>query len=117
MGARTGQQFLDGLRKTSRQLWLRDERVGDVTSHPALAGAAGTLAEVFDRQYRFSDECLIPDPQTGEPINISHMLPRSVDDLRFYLTSAASNRINAHLSDVDRTRAYALVESMLPGPR
>ena len=52
MGARTGQQFLDGLRKTPRQLWLGDERIGDVTQHPALAGAARTLAEVFDRQHR-----------------------------------------------------------------
>jgi aromatic ring hydroxylase len=82
MGARTGEQFLDGLRKTPRQLWLGDERIADVTEHPALAGAARTLAEVFDRQHRFADECLIPDPETGEPINISHMFPRSVDDLK-----------------------------------
>jgi 4-hydroxyphenylacetate 3-monooxygenase oxygenase component len=82
MGARTGQQFLDGLRKTARQLWLGDERIDDVTAHPALVGAARTLADVFDRQHRFADECLIPDPETGEPINISHTFPRSVDDLK-----------------------------------
>ena len=40
MTARTGQQFLDRLRKTSRTVWLGDERVDDVTSHPELAGAA-----------------------------------------------------------------------------
>ena len=55
MGARTGQQFLDGLRKTPRQL---------------------------DRQHRFAAECLVPDPVTGEPINISHAFPRSVEDLK-----------------------------------
>ena len=82
MGARTGEQFLDGLRKTRRQLWLGDERIDDVTQHPALAGAAQTLAGVFDRQHRFADECLIPDSETGEPINISHMFPRSIDDLK-----------------------------------
>jgi aromatic ring hydroxylase len=82
MSARTGRQFLDGLRKTPRHLWLGDERIGDVTAHPALAGAARTLAEVFDRQHRFADECLIPDPETGEPINISHMFPRSIEDLK-----------------------------------
>src|SRR4026209_2250727 len=82
MGARTGEQFLEGLRKTPRQLWLGDERIADVTEHPALAGAARTLAEVFDRPHRFADKCLIPDPQTAEPINISHMFPRSVDDLK-----------------------------------
>ena len=81
MGARTGQQFLDGLRKTRRTVWLGDERVDDVTAHPELAGAASTLASVFDRQHRYADDCLIPDPETGEPINISHMIPRSVQDL------------------------------------
>ena len=81
MGARTGQQFLDGLRKTRRTVWLGDERVDDVTAHPALEGAARTLAGVFDRQHRFADECLVADPETGEPIGISHRIPRSLDDL------------------------------------
>lgn len=82
MGARTGQQFLDRLRKTPRTVWLGDERVDDVTAHPELAGAARTLAAVFDRQHRYADDCLIPDPETGEPINISHMMSRSVEDLK-----------------------------------
>jgi len=81
MGARTGKEFLDGLRKTRRTVWLGDDRVDDVTAHPALAGAASTLAGVFDRQHRHAGDCLIPDPETGEPINISHMIPRSVTDL------------------------------------
>src|SRR5262249_52277400 len=49
MGARTGEQFLKGLRGTKRQLWVDGERIDDVTAHPALAGAAQTLAGVFDR--------------------------------------------------------------------
>jgi hypothetical protein len=32
---------------------------------------------------------------------------------RFYLTSAARNRINTHLNHVDRTRAYDLVDMIL----
>jgi 4-hydroxyphenylacetate 3-monooxygenase len=82
MGARTGEQFLDGLRRTKRTVWVGDERIDDVTTHPALAGAARTLAGIFDRQHQYADECLIPDPETGEPINISHMIPRSIDDLK-----------------------------------
>ena len=82
MAARAGKQFLERLRSTKRQLWLEGERVDDVTAHPALAGAAHTLAGVFDRQHAFPDDCLIPDPETGEPINIGHMIPRSVDDLK-----------------------------------
>jgi len=82
MGARSGDQFLQRLRSTKRQLWLEGERVGDVTAHPALAGGAQTLASVFDRLHAFPDECLIPDPETGEPLNVGHMIPRSVDDLK-----------------------------------
>ncbi len=82
MAARAGTQFLDGLRSRKRQLWVEGQRVDDVTTHPALAGAAQTIAGVFDRQQTFADECLTPDPETGEPINIGHMIPRSVDDLK-----------------------------------
>ncbi|MCP3913615.1 MAG: 4-hydroxyphenylacetate 3-hydroxylase [Actinomycetia bacterium] len=82
MGARTGEEFLEGLRATDREIWVDGEKICDVTDHPKLTGAAHTLAEVFDQQHTYADECLIPDPETGEPINISHMLPRSHDDLR-----------------------------------
>ena len=82
MSARTGEQFLSGLRKTRRTVWLGDERVEDVTAHPALAQAARTLAAVFDRQHEYAGECLIADPRTGEPINVSHMIPHSVEDLK-----------------------------------
>ncbi len=82
MGARTGEQFLDRLRKTSRTVWLGSERVDDVTTHPELTGAATMLAKVFDLQHEYSDECLVPAPETAEPMSISHMIPRSVDDLK-----------------------------------
>ena len=82
MGARTGEEFLKGLRTRGREIWLGDERVDDVTEHPAFAGAAASVAMVFDRQHDFADDCLMPDPETGEPINVSHMIPRSVDDLK-----------------------------------
>lgn len=80
MPARTGEQFLRGL-KGSREIWIGDDKVEDITQHPALAGAAHGLAGVFDLQHRYADDCLMPDPETGEPINVSHMIPRSKEDL------------------------------------
>ena len=82
MGARTGEEFLAGLRSRRREVWLGGERVDDVTAHPALAGAARALADVFDRQHEYADDCLVPDPETGEPINVSHLIPRSKEDLQ-----------------------------------
>ena len=35
MAVRTGEQFLRGLRD-GREVWLKGERVADVTSHPKL---------------------------------------------------------------------------------
>jgi 4-hydroxyphenylacetate 3-monooxygenase oxygenase component len=81
MGARTGKEFLAGL-KSPRDIWVGDDKVSDVASHPAFAGAAQTLAQVFDLQFEAREDCLMPDPETGEPINISHMIPRSREDLQ-----------------------------------
>jgi 4-hydroxyphenylacetate 3-monooxygenase oxygenase component len=80
MPARTGEQFLKGLRD-GRELWVGGDRISSVPDHPALAGAAGALAEVFDLQHRAADACLMPDPETGESINVSHMIPASREDL------------------------------------
>lgn len=81
MAARTGEQFLRGL-AGRRNIWVGGDKISSVVDHPALAGAAMALAEVFDLQHRHADACLMPDPETGEPINISHMIPRSQEDLR-----------------------------------
>jgi 4-hydroxyphenylacetate 3-monooxygenase len=81
MAARTGAQFLAGLRDRPRSVTIDGELVNDVTTNPLTRGAAASLAGVFDRQHAYADECLIPDDETGELINISNMHARSVEDL------------------------------------
>ena len=80
MAARTGKEFLQGL-KDERQIWVGDERVRDVAAHPAFTGAARFVASLFDLQHEAAPTCLMPDPETGEPINVSHLIPRSRADL------------------------------------
>jgi 4-hydroxyphenylacetate 3-monooxygenase oxygenase component len=80
MPARTGASFLRGL-KGAREVWVGSEKVTDVTAHPALAGAAAGIAEVYDLQHQYADDCLMPDPETGELINVSHLIPRSKEDI------------------------------------
>ena len=82
MGARTGSQFLAGLRETKREIWVDGERIADVTQHPKLRGGAESLAAIFDRQHEYASECLVTDPDRGGLTNVSHMIPRSKDDLR-----------------------------------
>ena len=80
MPARTGEQFLKGLRGP-REIWVDGERVKDVVDHPKLSGAAHALAEVFDLHHKHADSLLMPDPETGEKIAVSHMIPHSREDL------------------------------------
>ncbi len=82
MSARTGEAFLKGLASRPRNVWIDGERIGDVTEHPLTKGAARSLARVFDRQHEFPDDCLAPHPDSGEPMNISHLIPQSHDDVR-----------------------------------
>ena len=44
---RTGQQYLDSL-KDGRAVYLEGEKVADVTTHPAFAGIARTVAGMYD---------------------------------------------------------------------
>ncbi len=80
MAARSGEQFLKGLRGP-REIWMDGERVTDVVDHPALRGAAQSLADVYDLQLGSPDTCLTADPETGEAMSVSHIIPRSREDL------------------------------------
>ena len=80
MPARSGEAYLRGLAEP-RALWVDGERVSSVVDHPALSGAAQTIASVYDLQLEQAEICLMPDPETGEPISLSHVIPRSKEDL------------------------------------
>jgi 4-hydroxyphenylacetate 3-monooxygenase len=82
MAIRTGQQYLDGLRKTERDVWVGDEKIESVADHPLLSGAAESIAGYFDLHHAEPEVMTTTDPDNGERIGWSHVLPRSVDDLR-----------------------------------
>ena len=70
-GARTGAQYLAGLQRDGREIWLGGERIDDVVSHPRLGAAARSMAALFDLQHARPDELLMPSPDTGRPVNVS----------------------------------------------
>ena len=51
MPARSGRQYLDGLRAQEREVWLKGERVRDVTAQPGLSGGAKAVAALYDMQH------------------------------------------------------------------
>ncbi len=81
MAARTGQDYLSGLKATNREIWLGGERIESVSEHPMLKAGAEAIASYYDLQHRHPDVLLFPDPETGEDINISNIQPRSKEDL------------------------------------
>jgi aromatic ring hydroxylase len=59
------------------------ERVEDVTTHPALAGCAHSVASVYDLQHdgAHHDLLTMPSPTTGQRVSRAYQLSRSVDEL------------------------------------
>jgi 4-hydroxyphenylacetate 3-monooxygenase len=83
MPARTGQDYLQGIQQRQREIWLGGERVKDVTTHPALAHCAHTLARLYDMQHALATQAALTyvSPETGQREATSFIIPRSVDDL------------------------------------
>src|SRR5216117_3843741 len=82
MPIRRGEEYLESLRD-GRRVWLMGQRVEDVTTHPALAGCARSVAAVYDLQHDPAHQALLtmPSPSTDQPVSLSYLLPQSVDDL------------------------------------
>lgn len=83
MPARTGAQYLAGLRARNTEVWLRGERVTDVTTHPGLAGGARAIASLYDQQSdpALRDSMTFADADTGDTLGLSFIIPRTRDDL------------------------------------
>ena len=80
-GARTGAQYLDGLRADGREIWLGGERIDDVVGAPEARRRRRSMAALFDLQHERPDELLMPSPDTGKPVNVTHLQPKSQADL------------------------------------
>jgi 4-hydroxyphenylacetate 3-monooxygenase len=82
VGARSGAAYLDGLHD-NRQVWIDGDRVADVTRDPRLGRGVRSIAALYDLQL---DPCRVDQmtyasPTSGERVGLSHIQPRSVDDL------------------------------------
>ena len=83
MPARTGGQYLNGLREQDREVWLEGERVRDVTTHPGLKNGARAIASLYDMQTdpKLRDEMTYISPSSGDRVGLSFIIPRTREDL------------------------------------
>jgi 4-hydroxyphenylacetate 3-monooxygenase len=71
------------LRDQEREVWLRGERVKDVTTHPGLASGVQAIASLYDMQHhpRLRDEMTYVSPTSGERVGLSFIIPHTKDEL------------------------------------
>jgi 4-hydroxyphenylacetate 3-monooxygenase len=83
MPARTGREYLEGLRQQAREVWLGGERVKDVTTHPGLRRGAQAVAELYDMQHDpgLREAMTFVSPSSGERVGLSFVVPRTREDL------------------------------------
>ena len=83
MPARTGAEYIAGLRDRAADIYIGGEKVADVTRHPAFAGGLQTVAGLLDMQHgpAAADEMTYTSPSTGDPVGLSFIMPRNADDL------------------------------------
>jgi 4-hydroxyphenylacetate 3-monooxygenase len=83
MGARTGQQYINGLREQEREVWIGGERVRDVTTHPGLAGGVRAIAHLYDMQHdpQLREAMTYKSPTSGQPVGRSFDNPTTREAL------------------------------------
>lgn len=79
---RSGKDYVEGL-NDGRSVFIDGERVEDVATHPAFRGAVRSVAHQYDVANDPANRSVttFPSPETGEPVNVSYMIPRSTEDL------------------------------------
>jgi 4-hydroxyphenylacetate 3-monooxygenase len=81
--SRTGRAYIESL-KDDRAVFVDGERVKDVPTHPAFAGAVTSLAGLYELASSPEQRAVMtyPSPKTAAPVSKAFLPPRSVDDLR-----------------------------------
>ena len=83
MPARTGQQYIDGLRAQEREIWLGGERVRDVTRHQGLSGGVKAIASLYDMQHdaKLKKVMTYKSPSSGDRVGRSFSNPKTREEL------------------------------------
>ncbi|NQW24355.1 MAG: 4-hydroxyphenylacetate 3-monooxygenase, oxygenase component [SAR202 cluster bacterium] len=83
MPARTGKQYIDGLRERPPNLYMSGKKVKDATKQPGLMGGIGTMARLYDLQHdpKVGNEMTYRSPTSGDQVGMSFLTPKTHEDL------------------------------------
>ena len=80
---RNGTEFIDGLRRNPREVWVEGRRVDDVTADPVFRRPVQSIAELYDLQASSEHRATMTYgcEDTGDVAGASFMVPRTHADL------------------------------------
>ncbi len=83
MAARSGQEYIDSLRKRGPRVYLGGRRVADVTAELLFQEPIRAIAEQYDMQLDPAYQAIMtyPSPTTGDAVSTSFLVPYTRDDL------------------------------------
>ena len=79
MPARTGAEYINGLRERPRDIRIGGERITDVTTYPGFRNGALSIAALYDMQHAPAtlDEMTYNSPSTGDRVGMSFLMPET----------------------------------------
>ena len=83
MAVRNGSEYVEGLRRAPREVWVAGRRVTDVTADPVFRRPIQSIAQLFDLQVspEHREVMTYPCEETGELAGSSFLTPRTPADL------------------------------------
>ncbi|WP_404454578.1 4-hydroxyphenylacetate 3-monooxygenase, oxygenase component [Virgibacillus necropolis] len=81
MPAKTGQEYINRLKKANNNVYIHGERVDDVTTHPAFKNVVKSMAHLYDLQYEKKGSMLYTSPTSGDQVGMTFLQPKTIDDL------------------------------------
>ena len=78
---RTGSEHLERLRD-GRRIYIGNERVDDVTKHPAFRNAARTVAAIYDMKADRANREIMSFAEEGGQCSMYYLQARAQEDLR-----------------------------------
>ena len=91
---RTGKEYLECLRD-GRVVYIGGEKVEDVTTHPAFAESARSMAALYDMKADPANRDVMSYEEDGERFSMYYLRPKTQEDLR--------KRMRAHKRIADET--------------
>ena len=80
MGARSGAEYLESLRRLGAEVWLGGRRIVDPTSHPALERCARSVARLYDMQVEDPEEMTF-EAEGGKRFGLSFLQPSDAGEV------------------------------------